>query len=72
MKKDLKSHETNEFVLNTAIKAAKMIDEEIKTLVTDQQWLIHARIINVLFNSFYGPQMNLAEKMTTEPQEVNQ
>jgi hypothetical protein len=61
MNKHLESHETNEFVLRVGRSVAKTIDEEIKKLVPEQRWLIHARIINILFQSFYRPQMNLAD-----------
>lgn len=61
--KTLEHHETNDFVITTAKKALKLINEEVAKIDQRQQWLLLGRIINIIFASLYKPALEQSEKI---------
>ena len=61
--KILEHQETNEFVITTAKKALKLINEEVAKIDQRQQWLLLGRIINIIFASLYKPALEQSEKI---------
>lgn len=67
-KRKLEHSEIHPIVVNLSDKLFKILSDELKDICDAQRWLIHGRVINLIFAGFYRPTMQDAARSANEAQ----